>query len=363
MGFFGCRLRLICLMFVFLFIPVQTGFLMEKETSLVSIYLSRPDLQAAFDSQTWQSTGVSHAGFLLDLVDWARQYGWKEYPKQLEKYRPLTKTSLEKVKEKEVPKVSAQSYIILDRHSGIVLAEKKSTTIWPIASLTKLMAASTVLNQTTNPSSSQAILASDEVGGARLVVNPGTKFTLNNLLYAALVGSANNAARALSHSTNLSIEDFIGAMNKKAQTLGLIHTHFVESSGIDPKNISTAREMAKLAHDVFSQKAIQHYTTTAVKYITSLSGVEKKLINTNWMLWKPEFDDVYVTSGKTGYLEESNWNLVVSLRPDGSSVDKEILLVLFGSDSRGQSFIDAKALAQWIWQTHSPAPVPVQQLQ
>jgi D-alanyl-D-alanine carboxypeptidase len=70
------------------------------------------------------------------------------------------------------------------------------------------------------------------------------------------------------------------------------------------------------------------------------------------MLWKPEFDDIYVMSGKTGYLDESGWNLVVSLRPYLYDKEREVLLVLFGTDSRRESFADAKQLAEWVWRSH-----------
>ena len=128
------------------------------------------------------------------------------------------------------------------------------------------------------------------------------------------------------------------------------HTHFVESSGIETENVSTAREMARLAMHVFANKDIRRYTTTASKSILSpSSGIEKKITSTNWMLWKPTYNDLYVMSGKTGYLNESKWNFVVSLRQDLSNEHNELLLVVFGADSRADSFADAHHLANWAW--------------
>jgi len=194
----------------------------------------------------------------------------------------------------------------------------------------------------------------DNVGGARLYVNDGETMSVEDLFYATLVASANNAANALSRTTGLSGSSFLHEMNEYTQVLGLTKTLFVDPTGIELGNVSTAREMARIAQSALSYLQIQQCTTTAVMYVDLLSsGASKKMINTNWMLWKPEYDDLYVTGGKTGYLEESGWNLVVSLRPMHGDPDTELLLVLFGAPSRSESFQDANQLADWAWRVHT----------
>lgn len=342
------RLFFFCILGI-CFFP-RTLLSVQQDPILFSIYESRVDLQKAFDAKTGKAIKGSSAGFLIDLRDWAEQYGWQEYPERLSAHVPEKGTVPVKRTGIMLPQVQSHAYLVVDRQTGMILAEKKSTDVWPIASLTKLMTASVVLDQEISLNRTGTILSSDEVGGARLSVYPGTSFTINDLLYAALVGSANNAARALSHVTDLSSEEFIVQMNRKAQEIGMPHTVFVETSGIDTDNVSTAREMARLAMDVFEKQEMRRYTSTATHSIYSPShGIEKKLTNTNWMLWKPEYKDVYVMSGKTGYLEESKWNLIVSLRPEFSDVDREVLVVLLGAQSRAESFQDAETLASWAW--------------
>jgi D-alanyl-D-alanine endopeptidase (penicillin-binding protein 7) len=130
----------------------------------------------------------------------------------------------------------------------------------------------------------------------------------------------------------------------------LPNTYFTDPTGIDPANVSTAREVAKLAEEIFSRSDFRRYTSTATKNITvSSTGEVKKLTNTNWLLWKSQYDDIYVMAGKTGYLEESNWNLVTALRPSVNDTAHEVLVVVLGSASRGDSANDAKALAEWSW--------------
>jgi len=178
--------------------------------------------------------------------------------------------------------------------------------------------------------------------------------SVDDLLYATLVGSANNAANALARTTGKTKEDFVLQMNNFAKKLNLQKTKFVDPTGIELENVSTPREYARVATTIFNQKEIRRYTSTASRIVTVLSDNTKKtLTNTNWMLWKPEYDDVYVLSGKTGYLIESGWNLAVSLRPSASERDRELLIIVFGGSSRGDSFIDAKKLANWTWKNYT----------
>ncbi len=245
--------------------------------------------------------------------------------------------------------IGAAAYYVVDRATGEVLTMKQEDRVWPIASLTKLMTTSIVLDEQIAMNTLVSMKNSDNVGGARLWVNEGDKISVSDLFYAVLVASANNAANALSRTIGLSKEDFVLQMNTRAKELGLSHTHFTEPTGIDVTNVSTPREIAQLANDILARKEIQQYTTTTTRFIRVAStGASKKMINTNWMVWKPKYDDVWVTGGKTGYLEESGWNLVVTLRPTKND-ERELLIVLFGGTSRGASFDDAECLADWAW--------------
>lgn len=321
-----------------------------SDPTLQLIYETRPDLQAAFDVETGQAIDGSRAGFLLDLEDWARQYGWREYS-GLSAYAPAVIPEPTHVS--VPPVVTASAFIVLDRKSGLILAERGSANPWPIASLTKLMTAHLVLQSGAPFDSVRAINQDDEVGGARLWVDPGATFTLSDLMYATLVGSANNAANALAEAAESDRAAFVEDMNAAAAAWHLAHTHFADPTGIELENVSTAREIAALAAHVFENRDMRRFTSTALRYISVLStGEQKKIQNTNWMLWRPEYDDIFVMSGKTGYLEESGWNLVVSLRPTLADETRELMVVTFGSRSRAESFQDAEALARWTWENY-----------
>lgn len=316
--------------------------------TLKAVYEKRPDLQRLFEKETYLAKPDAQT-FLISLEDWARQYGWRER-NDLAAYAPKTKKRPARIpKAAAIPKVTADAYVVIDRASGLILADKRAGKLHPVASLTKLVTAGVALDKGVKQTSSYVIRAADDVGGARLSVDDGTGISGDDLFFSTLVASANNAANALARSAGLSKPAFIEEMNLAAKALGLTRTTFVDPSGIETENTSTPREMALIAEKAFARPEIRRYTTTAARDVRTASET-KRLKNTNWMLWKPEYDDLYVTGGKTGFLNEAGWNLAVALK--GGNTKPELLLVTFGSDTREASFLDARKLAQWTWKNH-----------
>lgn len=329
-------------LFAFLFFPLVSSAAADP---LLAIYAQRGDLQKAFDGQTYRAIPGSSAGFLINLEDWARQYGWQEYDWLVayapEKLPPVASTT-------PAPVVTASHYVVIDEASGIVLAAKHAGESWPIASITKLMTTDLLLTSNVSLDAIVSVKTIDNVGGATLYVADGTTFTLRDLLAATLMGSANNAANAIART--IGSDGFVDRMNARAAEFDLSQTHFVDPTGIDPKNVSTAREVAKLADTVFDFPDVHRLTTTAVKNIYAVSNGERhRMKNTDWLVYYPEYDDVWVTAGKTGFLDESGWNLVVRMQPSKTDTNREVTIVVFGATSRRDSFDDADALAQWAW--------------
>jgi D-alanyl-D-alanine endopeptidase (penicillin-binding protein 7) len=329
------------------------------DPTLEGMYESRKDLQAAFDPISHRAILGGGAGILIDLEDWARQYGWREYP-ALSAYAPTSeKIPVRSKRAQALPAVTAASYLIMDWNSKQILAAKAADVERPIASLTKLVTADVVLDSEISMSAIKDVQETDDVGGAKLRVASGDALTVEDLFYATLVASANNAANALARSTGLSKDDFVSRMNERAAALNLSRTRFIEPTGIEPANVSTAREMARLAEHILARPEIRRYTSTARKQIHIASqGTTKEMINTNWLLRLKRYNDVYVTSGKTGYIDESGWNVVTTVRPQNGDASRELLIVVFGSGSRQKSFDDADHLAAWAWKQFTWAKAP-----
>ena len=235
--------RLALLVFSFLIIFPLAGS--AATDPLSDIYQSRSDLKAIFDSKTGLAIS-SKAGFWLTSTIGPSNMAGKSIRRSCllmlrHHYRP-------KRGETTAPTLTARDYIVIDETSGQILAAQGADEVWPIASLTKLMTSQVALIRGVDLEATAAVKTIDDVGGAKLYVSDGTTFSLGDLLSATLIGSANNAANAIARTVG---SDFIDLMNEKARAMHLNKTRFVDASGIDPQNVSTAREVALLAEEAF----------------------------------------------------------------------------------------------------------------
>lgn len=242
----------------------------------------------------------------------------------------------------------AASILVLDTASGKTLYAMNPGKQWPAASLTKLMTAHLFAAGRSNWTKKGNIVGSDEVGGGRLNVAKGSVMTYRDLLYSAIAGSANNAANALARLSGRGYAGFVKEMNRRALSLGLTNTFFVDASGMNPKNVSTAHDIA-LILGAASENSEIHRAMVSPVYTFTIAKPKrlvKTIKNTNRLLFAEP--DVIVTAGKTGYLEESMYNYAVKVRPK-SGAGGELAIVVFGASSRNQSVDDAAALAKWAW--------------
>lgn len=253
---------------------------------------------------------------------------------------------------KNIPfSLDATSAIVVDPKTGEILYEKNGDKKMPIASITKLMTANVVLDL--GPEWNKVMEYSkydddvmDYAGKwemSYLYVDPGETLTVNDLFFSALVGSANNATYALYRSTGLIRSHFVEVMNRKAGELGMVSSHFAEPSGLDPENISTVRDLAKLGRKVFNNAKILQ-ATTSKKYSFSTINTEEAhtILNKNKLLSK----DLYVLGTKTGYLHESGKCIMAKAKNDFGD---EVLVVTLGnfSENRDDYFDEAEQLINW----------------
>ena len=140
---------------------------------------------------------------------------------------------------------------------------------------------------------------------------------------------------------------------EKAKTLGLTTTKFYDPVGMDPRNVTTAAEMAVIAGKAFSTPEIQRAATTMTyRFSTSGPTVTKTITNTNHLLTRD--DSLFVLGGKTGFLYESRYNLAVKMRPmDADPAKPPLLVVVLGSPTYEGSFSAAKGLANWAWKAYT----------
>lgn len=347
---------------------------------LKNIYNQRADLQASFGPDGVATPYMKSRG-LASLDEWAVRYGINEYPALLYPMAGMvpasssgtTGTSTPQLNAGNVaatfakpralvertatlapvkvgtptfaPKVfTATSVLVIDDATRKVLLSRNADKQWPIASISKLMTALVSLENGIDMNASCSILAQDEVGGARVRVDNGTRLTVRQVFDSVLVGSANNAANALARVTGLTKPQFVAAMNARAQKMGMPQTKFADPSGIETDNVSTAEGVAALAFEAFESPHIKRATTTS-EFTFLAASQTHNIKNTNWLLTDPN-NGLFVMGGKTGYLIESKWNFVVKMK---DYRNRPVLVVVLGSSDRQQSFNDATAAAKWVW--------------
>jgi len=244
------------------------------------------------------------------------------------------------------------SALVLDAKTKKVLFSFKPTQAWPAASLTKLTGALVFLDQGFDWNKIVSIKKQDEVGGGRLRVNSGATMSIKDVVYSSLIGSANNAATALARISGLGTKNFVAAMNSKVKALGCINTVFYDASGMNENNMTSASDVAKIATAAFNKSELRRPVATAFyTFKVRNTGESHTIKNTNALL-VDETNGLYVTGGKTGYLEESKNNLVVRLRPSQKDVNRELLVVVFGAETKDSLFDVAASLARWSWSAY-----------
>jgi len=238
-----------------------------------------------------------------------------------------------------------------DENKEVVLSEKKSNEVIPIASLSKLMMAVVSLENykldDTVTISHSAIASYADAGGLK----ENEKISVKDLLYVTLIESNNNGAEALAE--NMGRSAFILKMNKKAAELGMKNTRFVNPSGLDvfsdstqkdlkETNVSTASDLEKLVVYILKNyPLIPQILSLPEKTLVSTSGVTHKVQNTNILLKE---NSSYLW-GKTGYTKEANGCIILILKSYSEDDKGYIINVITGANDR---FKEARKLEAWL---------------
>lgn len=215
----------------------------------------------------------------------------------------------------DVGGVSAQSAILIDAASGQVLYGKDEHTKLPMASTTKIMTALCAVELGEVGEIITVSPAAVGIEGSSVYLHEDEKLTLEQLLYALLLESANDAAAAIAIALCGSIEAFADYMNKKAAELGLEHTHFENPHGLDgEQHYTTAHDLSLIARAALAHPTLRNIVSTR-KITIPLDGTQgaRTLINHNKMLRYYEG----AIGVKTGFTKRSGRCLVSAAERDG----------------------------------------------
>ena len=249
--------------------------------------------------------------------------------------------------------VPCKTAILIDQDSGTVLYEKQADAQVPIASITKVMTMLLAMEaleqgrvQLTDivPVSEHAY----SMGGSQIWLEPGEQLTLDEMMRAICVSSANDAAVAVAEFLAGSEQAFVEAMNQKAQELGMTSTTFRNACGLDePGHLSTARDVARMSREILTKHPkIMEYTGI---WMDSLRQGQTQLINTNKLLKRYEG----ITGLKTGTTGGAGVCLTASATRNGLS----LIAVVLGSPSSGERFTAATTLLDYGFANYENHPL------
>ncbi len=258
--------------------------------------------------------------------------------------------------------VSRSPYIgavILDADSGAVLFEERADVPGYPASTLKLMTLLLIqekidAGQIKTSDMVKVSVEACKTGGSQVYLDPKETFTVEEMLYAMMIQSANDAAVALAEHAAGSKEAFVEQMNARAAQLGMNDTRFASVHGLPPSagqrhDVSTARDMARLARELCRHPAVFAYTSATYRQLRADTPKPFDMRTHNPFL-KEGVDGC--DGFKTGYTATAGWSIVVTAKRNG----RRVIVVVLGSEGRKQRDAEARALLNRAFTLLPPEP-------
>jgi D-alanyl-D-alanine endopeptidase (penicillin-binding protein 7) len=249
-------------------------------------------------------------------------------------------------------KLGSANALVLDANAGQPIYAKGADTVTPIASVTKLMTAMVVLDaeQPMDETISVDIADVDLLKGSHSRLRLGAALPRREMLRLALMASENRAASSLARHYPGGTEACVEAMNRKAQELGMSHTHFADPTGLTSDNVSTASDLALMVKAAAGYELIRDATTTASHYVeVQPQGTVLGFNNTNSLVRAGQWD---IQVSKTGFIREAGKCLVML----ANIASRSVVIVLLDSYGRLTRIGDAIRVKHWL-ETGESLPV------
>ena len=241
------------------------------------------------------------------------------------------------------PSVSARAALVMDANTGEVLYSKNTNSALPIASITKLMTGVVIADAKLDMSEKITLQSGDfSCSGCKSsssTLRVGDSMNRAEALLFALMKSENPAAAALARTFPGGRSAFIAAMNAKAKALGMNSTHYMESTGLHPGNVSSARDLGILVSTASQYGVIRQFSTTA-SYNFNLGYRVLKSNNTNALVRNGGWN---INISKTGFINEAGRCVVMHTNLN----NRQVAVVLLGASTSEARTNDAIRLMNW----------------
>lgn len=248
--------------------------------------------------------------------------------------------------------IKAKSAVLLEPHTGKVLYEQNADEKLPPASITKIMSLLLVMEALERGDFDlETVVSASEhacsMGGSQIWLEPGEGMTVDDLLRATVIASANDACVALGELIAGSEEGFVALMNEKAKALGMNSTTFKNCTGLDADgHLTTAGDVAIMSGELIKHEKIKDYSTV---WMDSLRDGKSELVNTNKLVrFYPG-----TTGLKTGTTSIAKYCLSATAERDGLS----LVAVIMAGDTSTDRFEGAKKLLDYGFANYSFAKI------
>ena len=232
--------------------------------------------------------------------------------------------------------------LVVDPRNGKILYDKNSSAVLPIASLTKLMTAMVVLDAS-QPLDEKIRIEVEDRDTERYSTSHlpvGTELTRAELMQLALMSSENRAAHALARSYPGGVEAFLAAANEKAHSIGMLDSVFLDPTGLNASNVSTARDLALLVARAARYPEIRRFSVASQLQVKTAYGT-RVFHTTNPLVGNQQWG---LTVQKTGFINEAGNCVVMQARVNG----RQMIIVLLDSQGRYSRVSDANRLRRFI---------------
>lgn len=257
--------------------------------------------------------------------------------------------------------IKAETAIVMDAETGDIYFDKKMNRQMYPASITKLMTALLVLENTSMTDQvlfSETAVKSLEYGSSSIGIRVNEILTVDQAIHGLLLMSANETANALAEQVSGSVDGFVLAMNTKAQDLGLTNTHFTNPHGLFSKtHYTSAYDIALITQEVIKRPEFMAIMETSMYEIppTNQCDETRYLAQQHKMLNDKNDMRIYredVIAGKVGYTSESGHTLV-TVADNGT---RRLIIAVFNSDNKSR-YEDTSKLIEYGYRA-DPLPLP-----
>lgn len=257
------------------------------------------------------------------------------------------------------PNIYAESAIVIEASTGLVLYEKNANETNYPASITKIMSALLAIE---NSSLSDVVTFSREavfdvdLDSSRIGIDVGEQLTMQQCLYGILLESANEVTHAVAEHVSGTVPAFAKLMTERAKSIGCLNTNFINPHGLhDSDHYTTAYDMALITREAMKNETFRKIFATRTYQIppTNIQSETRYLRNHHRFILKQDYFYDDCIGGKTGYTTKSKFTLV-SVAKRG---DLELICVIMRDDSNAHQYTDTQKLFDFAFDNFSIYPI------